>query len=184
MILLIPLVGMLGIMLIGYAGIAFSPFVAATCAVQAQRRGLSVTRYAIAGCIYSLLMLMPALYLIARLFGRRPPLGLVQFVYLVLMLLWATGPLPSAVGILWIELSISEQYNPYRMQKVFLYDGVAVANAVMVLPWLAWWWYRRLEPVPESNLLPHPAFILPFLLVPLGLILFVSMENVEQWLKG
>ena len=180
-------VGVLSIIVTTYAGILFSPIAAATCAVLARRRGLSAKRYALIGGIYSVMFLAPSVYLIVRLLNRKPPTALVGFAYFVLLALWVAGPMTSAVSYLWVELSISEEYNPYRTLKAVT-SGIAIAGNVAMLGfWLRW--FRRVrilrKPAPYGDgLLPHVGYVLPFLLAPLGLFFFFFMAYVAEWLEA
>ena len=180
-------VGVLSIIVTIYAGILFSPVAAATCALLARRRGLSVKRYALMGGIYSVMFLAPSVYLIVRLLNRKPPTALVGFAYFVLLALWVAGSMTSAVSYLWVELSVSEEYNPYRTLKAVT-TGIAIAgNVAMLGLWLRWFLRIRAlrKPATEGDdLLPHMAYVLPFLLAPLGLLFFIFMGYVAQWLEA
>lgn len=180
-------VGVLSIIVTTYAGILFSPVAAATCALLARRRGLSAKRYALMGGIYSVMFLAPSVYLIVRLLNRKPPIALVGFAYFVLLALWVAGPMTTAVSYLWAELSVSEEYNPYRTLKAVT-SGIAIAGNVAMLGfWLRWFLRVRVlrNPATEGDdQLPHMAYVLPFLLVPLGLLFFIIMAYVAELLEA
>ena len=172
-ILWVIVLGVLPIIVITYAGILFSPVAAATCALLARRRGLSAKRYALMGGIYSVMFLAPSVYLIVRLLNRKPPIALVGFAYFVLLALWVAGPMTTATSFLWVGFHLSEVFGTNRMITAVTI-GIAIAGNVAMLGfWLRW--FRRVrilrKPAPYGDgLLPHMAYVLPFLLVPLGLL--------------
>ena len=176
MILLVPLVATGAIVFSVLAGIAFSPVAAASCAVLARRRGLSVKRYALAGGIYSVLLLAPYVYLVLKLLDRKPPEELVRWVYFVLMVAWVAGPLTLAVMFLGIELSVPPEHSPNRIGIIVANGSAAVGNVVMLGAWLLWLKLRK--PAPEGDdLLPHVGYVLPFLMAPLGLLLWGGLGH-------
>ena len=65
-------------------GVLWAPFAAVLCFNKAEAIGLPSIRYALMGALYSVLFLMPLIYLSARMDGKRVPRGLVILAYFVL----------------------------------------------------------------------------------------------------
>ena len=151
-----------------FVGVVFSLIAATTCAVLAKRRGLYVLRYALAGGIYSMMMLAPFFYLVLRLLDRKPPTGLVYFVYCVLVVVWIMGPIGSPFVL---------SYDPPDPELIAFFGIPAALNAVMLGSWLLWRILRGAPPE-SDDLLPPFGYILPFLLAPLGVSLFYTINRV------
>ena len=58
--------------------VILSPFAALTCWLIARSRGLSQYRYAAAGALYSILFILPLIYLVLRMYGRSVPIGVID----------------------------------------------------------------------------------------------------------
>ena len=70
--------------------IVWAPFAALISASQARRRGSTDWRYyRMVGALYSVLLLLPWIYLTLRLAGRTVPLSLIRGVYIAIYVLWA-----------------------------------------------------------------------------------------------
>lgn len=73
-------------------GLVWAPAAAVLCAAGAQARGVgSRGTYAKRGAVYALLLVLPSLYLIARLYCRRIPNWAVFAGYGFIFLLWAAS---------------------------------------------------------------------------------------------
>ena len=175
MILIVPLLGVSAIALTFVAGLAFSPFAAASCAVLAKRRNLSVKRYALAGGIYSALLIAPYVYLVVRLLDRKPPEELVRWAYYILVTVWLAGPIFASVGFAAYTAAEGNPWEPAPV-PIIVFNGIAAAvNVGMLVPWL--FWHKLRKPAPESDdLLPRVGYVLPFLMAPLGLFFLYAMN--------
>ena len=181
-VLWVVVYGVVPIIVVSYVGIGFAPFSAATCALLARRRGFSMKRYALAGGIYSLMFLAPAIYLIVRVAGRRPPTALVVFAYLVLLTLWVAGPLVTPVAYLWVSLQLPDLFGVHRVAVAVTTGIVIVGNAAAMIWWGRWFILQR--PAPSLGPLPHVGYVAPFALVPLGLLVFIGMAYVADWIEA
>lgn len=72
-------------------GLAWAPAAAVLCAAATTRGVGSRGAYAKRGALYALLLVLPSLYLIARLHGRRIPKWAVYTGYGLIFLLWAAS---------------------------------------------------------------------------------------------
>ena len=73
-------------------GLAWAPAAAVLCAAGAQAGGVgSRGAYARRGAVYALLLVLPSLYLISRLYGRRIPGWAVFAGYGFIFLLWTAS---------------------------------------------------------------------------------------------
>ena len=69
-------------------GLVWMPCAALICALTARSRGLSVTRYAIAGAVYSILLSLPWIYLWFRMRNRPLPFFIIVAGYVFLYVTW------------------------------------------------------------------------------------------------
>ena len=82
--------------------ILFAPFAGAICMWLAHRRGLNVYYYGLIGAAYSVLFLLPGVYLMIRLSERTVPRMAIAAGYVALYLTWCL--LLWAVSLLLIEI--------------------------------------------------------------------------------
>ena len=68
--------------------VLWAPFASLICAKSARKNGLEVRRYAVVGGLYSLMLVLPWLYLIIRMSGDRPSRTLVKWGYALLYASW------------------------------------------------------------------------------------------------
>ena len=92
---LIPLVLSLAV------SVLWMPFGVGSCMLLARRRGLSVRYYGIIGAIYSLPSILPCIYLVVRLAGRRLPTPIVLIGYCVAYGFWVFFLLSSYLHLVW-----------------------------------------------------------------------------------
>ena len=68
------------------------PFAAATCAFVARRKGLDIKVYGIAGAVYSVLFVIPWIYLVLRMHGIFVSRRVVRGMYVVMYVyVWMLG---------------------------------------------------------------------------------------------
>lgn len=68
------------------------PFAAATCAVVARRKGFDVKAYSVAGAVYSVLFVIPWIYLVLRMHGISVSRRVVHSIYVVMYVyVWMLG---------------------------------------------------------------------------------------------
>ena len=91
-------------------GLLWSPIAGITCARVARSRGLDTRRYAITGTVYSILLLLPWIYLWSQL--RNKPLreSNISRGYALVYGLWLLGPI-AMTGI-FVALSFEPRRDP------------------------------------------------------------------------
>ncbi len=111
-----PIFVTFGLMLLAGVGFLWAPFAAYIAYRTARGQGLRSIRYPIAGAVYSALLLLPWLYMIANLRGWRFPIDAVLF---ILYAVWLLGPIGEALAIFIIssnyEQSASEASSYLRL---------------------------------------------------------------------
>ena len=65
-------------------GLLWAPFGALACAWTAKSKGMPVTRYAVRGLVYSMLLFFPWVYFMMRMSGRRIPASCIVARYIAL----------------------------------------------------------------------------------------------------
>ena len=102
----------LSLLLLG-AGVLWSPIAAVICYNKAELVGLPSIRYAAVGALYSVLFLMPLIYLSARMEGKRVPKIVVMLAYVVLYVgIWLFGTFSFAQLWLLVTNSHASQTDP------------------------------------------------------------------------
>ena len=77
----------------GLLCVAFAPFGAVICAGMAKKKQLPVLKFAVAGALSSMFLLMPWFYLITRMAGKHFSRPLAVLAYIVAYSTWLYGPL-------------------------------------------------------------------------------------------
>ena len=80
------------------AGAATAPFGALICAAVAWRRGLPIRRSAVAGATHSAMLVLPGIYLLARMLGAPIPKFLSVLEHACMYALWIFGPIPFLIS--------------------------------------------------------------------------------------
>ena len=81
------------VLLIALSGVMWAPFGAVICGGTAKNKQLPVLKFAIAGALSSLFLLIPWFYLITRMEGKHFSRPLAVLVYIVAYSIWLYGPL-------------------------------------------------------------------------------------------
>ena len=113
-------------------GVLFAPVASLVCAIIARHRGMDVRRYALTGGIYSMLLILPWVYLVGRMFNSYPPKFLVKVAYAVLHFAWLGGP------ICWLWFIVNAP--PFVRSNAFFGDNPIVAVILLlanIVTWLA-----------------------------------------------
>ena len=112
--------------LLAVVGLLWAPIGAFSCVLVARARNLAPGGYGTSGAKCSMLLILPWIYLVIRLFDRSVPVFFVILVYILVYAVWAVGiiggqvisivsfvvnaygdePLPLAVTIVWIGLTL------------------------------------------------------------------------------
>lgn len=75
-----------------WAGLIWMPFAAATCAFVARRKGLDIKVYGIAGAAYSVLFVIPWIYLVLRMHSISVSRRIVHSMYVAMYVyVWMLG---------------------------------------------------------------------------------------------
>ena len=147
--------------------VVFSPFAAGICMWLALRRGLNVWRYGLIGAIYSVFSLLPWLYLVTRMSGRRMPRTIAIAGYVVLYFSWFT--LLFTVYQTFIFLPLEPDVQEIWVSSVFLSIAAiaAVGSALALISS-----HKRWEELPGDYTLNSRdlVYIAPFTLAHVTLI--------------
>lgn len=182
-ILILPLVGFMGLMASVYLGIALAPFSAITCGLLARRRGLNAWGHALAGGIFSVLMVVPSVYLVLRLLNKRPPAELTYLVYLAVFALWFLGTIFAPLGLLLLDVRFSSSYEPDSVLSYGTHVMALIVNSTALVSWIVWWNRRKPNPEDSDKVLPPVGYVLPFFMAPVGLVVWLALGHVEQWIE-
>ena len=168
--------------MLGVIGLLCAPLAALICYYLAARRGLDALRHAVAGAVCSALLLLPGIYVVARLRDISVPRVIVAAAYALVYTFWLCW--------LWAYIAvIVSEIVPYHiyLDHIFLYEGTgegtdAATDAVLVL-----WFvitglfflalvysllrlyrggYRAGERSVHRGVVPAGVYLHPFLLLP------------------
>lgn len=157
-------------------GLLGAPFAALICFIIGRSKGLTET-HAGTGAWYSMLFILPWLYLVLRMLGVRIPDGAVRTGYGVLYGLWLCGTI--AIAATWISSTI------------FLDDEFRIGDAVLVISgglFIGCVWFvslrrllRRNETSPSESSAPmrfaYAALHALWLLFAIGIVLAGMFES-------
>ncbi len=87
-IALSPLFVFFAVVLLMAFSLPWAPFAALICALIARARGLPVGYYAKIGALYSALLFLPWVYLVARMLDKTIPNILIRIGYVLLYVVW------------------------------------------------------------------------------------------------
>ena len=137
-------------------GILWSPFAALICALIASIRGLPIRRCALAGAVYSILLFLPWVYLVARMLGKSIPKQVVVAVYILLYgVVWLYGTAGFAV------------FAFLASSQSLIAAGAFVLSIFLCIASVSQFSRRRayLRDNPDDlqdDILPNRAYIVPF----------------------
>ena len=110
--------------------VLLAPFAGVICAWIALRRGANAISSGLLGAIYSIALLLPWIYLVTRLLGRRMPRIVILGGYVAIYMYWSV--LLSTIYILSVvESPSSTDYVEQTIGRVllFIFAPVAVVSA-------------------------------------------------------
>lgn len=153
-------------------GLICAPFAATICALTARHRGLNTRLYAVAGAIYSVLFILPFIYLILRTYGWQTKRNIVQIAYGVLhVYVWLAGVI---VYDLWV-MSISTGWIGIQL-------ALLAANIVTLVVSMGTMYgnnHYNKEYVNQgvANQLPYLRYMIPFILLLVWVIISRIVSN-------
>ncbi len=147
-------------------GVLWSPFAAVMCFNKAESAGLPSIRYALMGALYSVLFLMPLIYLTARMDDKRTPKGLVVLGYVLLYgVIWLVGATTGVANVVSFFLDVAGSHVSEWEQ-----NGIALTVYLVYILSLIVSLFMLFNPPPNGTgrrfheTLPPFAYILPFVL--------------------
>ena len=103
--------GLFGAFIFGFSllgGVVLAPIFALISFLIARRKDLDGARFALIGAVYSAMFLMPWIYLVLRMKGKRPPKKLVISTYVFMYTIWL-----SILAGLFVYVGFGVTYDPY-----------------------------------------------------------------------
>ena len=173
----------------GLLCVTWAPFGAVICAWTAKKKQLPVLKFAVAGALSSLFLLLPWFYTISRMSGERFPRPLAVLSYIAAYSIWLYGPL---LTYFWSYLIITE--SP-ELSDNFAAGGTShlILSIYMIAIGAVLWTvslimllmahHRRSDIDDESaGILPKQGYVLPFaLLSGYTALIIPTMDNL-RWL--
>lgn len=154
-------------------GLLFSPIAAFDCGRAAGSRGLGARKYAVAGAVYSVLFLLPWIYLRSQL--RNKPLTdcTIAGGYALIYGLWVLGPVTSVIGM----VTAGNESNRYIDLSIVLLVMVAVVAVSLLHQIVSYAAIRptriRNSDVGSKSLIPSLANIMPFVYTYITLLVYL-----------
>ena len=100
------------LILLPYTSVAWMPFAVLITFLIAYMRNQDTKLYTQRGALYSLLLIMPWIYLTVRMFGNRVPTGLIKTGYIILYFLWAAATVMGVWALTFFKHSYHSLYGP------------------------------------------------------------------------
>ena len=156
------------VLFIAVLGVMWAPFGAVICGGSAKIKQLPVLRFAIAGALSSLFMLLPWFYLITRMAGKPFPRPLAVLSYIAVYSSWLYGPL---LTYFWSYVIITESPelsdyfaaggSSYLILSIYMIAvGVAMWTVSLIMLLIAH--HRWPEDDDESaGILPKHEYVMP-----------------------
>ena len=153
---------------LGLLCVFWAPFGAVICAWTAKKKQLPVLKFAIAGALSSLFLLLPWFYTISRMSGERFPRPLAVLSYIAAYSIWLYGPL---LTYFWSYVIITESPelsdyfaaggSSYLILSIYMIAvGVAMWTVSLIMLLIAH--HRWLEDDDESaGILPKHEYVMP-----------------------
>lgn len=113
---------LVGAIIVLTIGIVWSPVAALLCGIAAHKRGMSTARYAIAGAFYSALFILPWIYLMLRLLGRKAPTDLVYLGYIIIYTAWVLCPIPLYFAMAYIFFTHTSRLDELLSFELQVFD--------------------------------------------------------------
>ena len=120
--------------------ILFAPVAAIISAGQARSRKLNTLYYGLIGALYSAFLLLPWIYLVCRLAGRRVPVILIMTGYFIVFVVWS-------LSVFFTYGFLITKNHPLASPALFV-SGSFVVGTLVILTALAVPWG---DPVPWSG---------------------------------
>ena len=162
--------------MLGVIGLLCAPLVGLTCYILAARRGLDALRYAVAGAVCSALLLLPGIYVVARLRDIPVPRIIVAAAYALVYTLW----LCWLYGYIAVIVSDVVPYHIFLDEETG--DGTDAATDAVLVLWFVitglfflalvssllrlYRGHRAGERSVHRGFVPAGAYLHPFLLLP------------------
>ena len=152
------------LMLLVVLGVIWIPFGGTICAWTANKKQLPVLKFAIAGALFSLFMLLPWFYLITRMKGKNLPHSAIKSSYMLIYIIWLFGPILFYSWILIgsIDLDPIDEFRDETFRA-------GITSAFMTVTGMSLWITSivRLRIVnkqasPSHDILPRMEYVAPF----------------------
>ena len=171
-----PLIVSSGLWFLMAIGVVWAPIAAYLMYSTARRQGLHSFRYALAGVVYSLLLVFPWFFAMARLRSRQFPIGATLF---ALFVVWLLGPIGTVFVNYLVTFDMSQvPSEPSSTSRIAWVSAVVLI--AMVFSWVASLMHvMRLDTTDtRTDRLPEHRYVIPFALASasaLGLFVIVRL---------
>ena len=175
------------VLFIASLGVIWVPFGAAVCGWRAKEKQFQVLKFAVAGALYSMFLLLPWFYLISRMSGERFPRFLATLSYIAVYSIWLYGPLLTyfwSYVVIMESPELSDYFaaggSSYLILSIYMI-GIGVALWTVSLTRLLIAHHRLPDTDDESSdILPKHEYIMPFALL-FGYTAFIFPTTYNLW---
>ena len=119
-------------------GAFWSPFAALITFQRARRKSLDTKRYTLYGALYSLLLIMPWIYFIRRMSGKRFPSALIRLGYVILYFMWVVSGVMGVLALTSFKLNYHSLHGPFSdyPHQAILNTAIAIYLLATVVTWI------------------------------------------------
>ena len=155
------------LMLLVVLGVTWIPFGVTICAWMANKKQLPVLKFAIAGALFSLFLLLPWFYLITRMIGKELPRFAIKSSYVLIYISWLFGPILFYSWILIGSIDL-DPIDEFRDETFRASITSAFMTVTGMLLWVVSIVRLRIvdkQALPSRDILPRMEYIAPFAFV-------------------
>ena len=163
----------------GVLCIALAPLGAVVCARMAKKKQLPVLKFAVAGALFSMFLLLPWFYLITRMAGKHFPRPLAALSYIAVYSIWLYVPLFTYFWLQFTLIDFDELYTASRTSTWMVWTGAALWTVSLTRLLIA---HRRRSDVDGASvdILPKQEYVMPFALL-FGYTAFIFPTTYNLW---
>lgn len=169
-------------------GLVWAPFGALICRRIARSRGFNPRRYAIAGAVYPVLFFLPWVYLVMRMRGRSVSVVVVRNIYILLYGAWLVLPIWSLYKFMSVYLRAEDLEEALTVGLALISSILMFVGSLVMIAVVRKKAKYKIVDAPggsdesiRDDVLPHIAYILPFLYLMFWLAVllpFLARENL------
>lgn len=155
------------IVLIEALGIIWAPFGTAICILVAKKKQLPVLKFAVAGALFSMFLLLPWFYLITRMIGKKLPRFAIKSSYVIIYISWLFGPFLYYFGhqIILTDYDMMDEFRDETLRTGITSVFMTVTGMSLLIASIIRLRIVDKQALPSRDILPRMEYVAPFAFV-------------------